>query len=47
MFHPLKSTDDPVHEVGLAEEVASGYISNDGHMFSCKNPAIVQQAFHV
>jgi hypothetical protein len=47
MFHPLKSTDDPVHGVGLAEEVASGYISNDGHMFSCKNPAIVQQAFHV
>ena len=24
-----------------------GYISNDGHSFSCKNPAVMQQAFHV
>ncbi|KAL1748217.1 hypothetical protein HDZ31DRAFT_21499, partial [Schizophyllum fasciatum] len=24
-----------------------GYVSNDGHHFSCKNPAVLQQAFHV
>ncbi|KAI9434861.1 hypothetical protein H4582DRAFT_2080533 [Lactarius indigo] len=33
MFHPPKSTDDPAD--GL------GYISNDGHMFSCRNPALL------
>ncbi|KAH9056504.1 hypothetical protein EDB87DRAFT_1219618 [Lactarius vividus] len=38
MFHPPKSTNDPVE--GL------GYISSDGHMFSCENPAELQ-AFHV
>ncbi|KAF8260139.1 hypothetical protein EI94DRAFT_1897819 [Lactarius quietus] len=39
MFHPLKSSNDPVD--GL------GYISNDGHLFSCRNPAVLQQSFHV
>ncbi|KAF9220065.1 hypothetical protein BS17DRAFT_739840 [Gyrodon lividus] len=24
-----------------------GYVSNDGHVFSCKNPVVMQQAFHV
>ncbi|CAK5283767.1 unnamed protein product [Mycena citricolor] len=24
-----------------------GYVSNDGHVFNCKNPAVMQQAFHV
>ncbi|KAI0058500.1 hypothetical protein BV25DRAFT_1964893 [Artomyces pyxidatus] len=24
-----------------------GYISNDGHTFACKNPVVLQQAFHV
>ncbi|KAF9531678.1 hypothetical protein CPB83DRAFT_848544 [Crepidotus variabilis] len=24
-----------------------GYVSQDGHHFSCKNPAVMQQAFHV
>ncbi|KAH8986573.1 hypothetical protein EDB86DRAFT_2954862 [Lactarius hatsudake] len=38
MFHPPKSTNDPAD--GL------GYISIDGHMFSCENPADLQ-AFHV
>ncbi|KAI9443812.1 hypothetical protein H4582DRAFT_1039790 [Lactarius indigo] len=38
MFHPPKSTNDPAD--GL------GYISNDGHMFSCETPAELQ-AFHV
>ncbi|KAI9443938.1 hypothetical protein H4582DRAFT_1807523, partial [Lactarius indigo] len=39
MFHPPKSTNDPMD--------GPGYISSDGHMFSCKNPVVVQQAFHV
>ncbi|KAI9443965.1 hypothetical protein H4582DRAFT_1049491 [Lactarius indigo] len=39
MFHLPKSTDEPMDGVG--------YISDDGHMFSCKNPAVVQQTFHV
>ncbi|KAH9165762.1 hypothetical protein EDB89DRAFT_2008009, partial [Lactarius sanguifluus] len=39
MFHHPKSTDDPTDGVG--------YISDDGHVFSCKNPAVVQQTFHV
>ncbi|KAH9023069.1 hypothetical protein EDB83DRAFT_1992577 [Lactarius deliciosus] len=38
MFHPPKNTNDPAD--GL------GYISIDGHMFSCENPADLQ-AFHV
>ncbi|KAF9231332.1 hypothetical protein BU15DRAFT_68422 [Melanogaster broomeanus] len=25
----------------------SGYISHDGHQFSCRNPVVMQQAFHV
>ena len=24
-----------------------GYVSNDGHQFSCKNPIVMQQAYHV
>lgn len=24
-----------------------GYVSNDGHAFACRNPAVMQQAFHV
>jgi hypothetical protein len=39
MFHSPKNTNDRMDGVG--------YISNDGHMFSCKNPAVVQQTFHV
>ncbi|KAI9455150.1 hypothetical protein BJY52DRAFT_1224767 [Lactarius psammicola] len=36
MFHtPLNSSPGP------------GYISNDGHHFACKNPALLQPAFHV
>ena len=26
---------------------AGGYVSNDGHIFTCKNPAVLSQAFHV
>ena len=38
MFHPPASTDQAV---GL------GYVSNDGHVFTCRNPVVVKQAFHV
>jgi len=30
-----------------AEIVGLGYLSHDGHIFSCKNPALMQQAFHI
>ena len=39
MFHPSKNPTDAVN--GL------GYISNDGHLFECNNPVVMQQAFHV
>jgi len=39
MFHPSRNPTDPVN--GL------GYISNDGHLFECNNPVLMQQAFHV
>ncbi|KAL4072300.1 hypothetical protein J3A83DRAFT_4093511 [Scleroderma citrinum] len=38
MFHPLS---DP------SVAPALGYISNDGHHFNCRNPVVMQQAFHV
>lgn len=39
MFHPPR--DPNAAPAGL------GYVSNDGHHFSCKNPVVMQQAFHV
>ena len=39
MFHPPKNPSDAVN--GL------GYVSNDGHLFECNNPVVMQQAFHV
>jgi len=39
MFHSPRNPSDPVD--GL------GYISNDGHLFECNNPVVMQQAFHV
>ncbi|KAI0246219.1 hypothetical protein BJV78DRAFT_1286673 [Lactifluus subvellereus] len=39
MFHPPMNLNDPV--------TGPGYISNDGHMFECRNPVALQQAFHV
>ncbi|KAI0250894.1 hypothetical protein BJV78DRAFT_1275616 [Lactifluus subvellereus] len=39
MFHPPRNLGDPVD--------GHGYISNDGHLFGCKNPVVMQQAFHV
>ncbi|KAI0250888.1 hypothetical protein BJV78DRAFT_1154831 [Lactifluus subvellereus] len=39
LFHPpMDAANAPA---GL------GYVSNDGHHFSCKNPIVMQQAFHV
>ncbi|KAK0489058.1 hypothetical protein IW261DRAFT_1602879 [Armillaria novae-zelandiae] len=38
LFHPPETSD---------ERVGMGYLSNDGHVFSCKNPVVLQQAFHV
>ncbi|KIK55622.1 hypothetical protein GYMLUDRAFT_76385 [Collybiopsis luxurians FD-317 M1] len=37
MFHPPAAFND----------AGMGHISNDGHHFSCKNPTVLQQAFHV
>ncbi|KAI0062821.1 hypothetical protein BV25DRAFT_1885018 [Artomyces pyxidatus] len=39
MFHP------PANPNGVPAGL--GYISNDGHEFPCKNPVVLQQAFHV
>ncbi|KAL6309202.1 hypothetical protein BKA93DRAFT_724346 [Sparassis latifolia] len=39
MFHPPRDPRVPI--TGL------GYVSNDGHFFSCNNPVVMQQAFHV
>ena len=39
MFHP--DMDTAKAPAGL------GYVSNDGHHFACKNPILMQQAFHV
>ena len=39
MFHQPKNTREAYE--GL------GYISNDGHIFECRNPVVLQQAFHV
>ncbi|SJL03909.1 uncharacterized protein ARMOST_07266 [Armillaria ostoyae] len=38
LFHPPETSD---------ERVGLGYLSNDGHVFSCQNPVLLQQAFHV
>ncbi|KAH7882014.1 hypothetical protein F5I97DRAFT_1939518 [Phlebopus sp. FC_14] len=40
LFHPPQDPDTAAIE-GL------GYVSNDGHQFSCRNPVVMQQAFHV
>jgi hypothetical protein len=40
MFHPL-------HPVPTANSSAQEYISNDGHSYACRNPALLHQAFHM
>ncbi|KAI0253468.1 hypothetical protein BJV78DRAFT_1153084 [Lactifluus subvellereus] len=39
MFHLPRKPGGPVD--------GHGYISNDGHLFECKNPVVMQRAFHV
>ncbi|KAG2051772.1 hypothetical protein BDR06DRAFT_958570 [Suillus hirtellus] len=39
LFHVPMDPDTP--------RASLGYISNDGHHFSCRNPVVMQQAFHV
>lgn len=39
LFHPPKRLEDHVN--------GPGYISNDGHLFDCRSPVVMQQAFHV
>ncbi|PCH41519.1 hypothetical protein WOLCODRAFT_163166 [Wolfiporia cocos MD-104 SS10] len=41
ILHARYTLDQPFPGNGL------GYISNDGHAFNCRNPAVLQQAFHV
>ncbi|KAJ7583113.1 hypothetical protein C8J56DRAFT_202132 [Mycena floridula] len=38
LFHPPQTSNQGI---GL------GYLSNDGHVFTCKNPVVMRQAFHV
>lgn len=48
--HPSLCTQ-PIFHAALApgDQLPGGvgYISGDGHHFSCRNPALLQQAFHV
>jgi hypothetical protein len=30
-----------------AVPLGGGYVSGDGHLFGCRNPAVLQNAFHV
>ena len=39
IFHALMRTEDA--------PPGPGYVSNDGHHFTCKNPVLLQAAFHV
>ncbi|KAG2076123.1 hypothetical protein BDR04DRAFT_1003889 [Suillus decipiens] len=39
LFHAPMDPNTPLTSLG--------YISNDGHNFSCRNPVVMQQAFHV
>ncbi|KAI9455080.1 hypothetical protein BJY52DRAFT_1151944 [Lactarius psammicola] len=37
----------PIFHAPLDSSPGPGYVSNDGHHFACKNPALLQPAFHV
>ena len=39
LFHP------PMDAANAPADL--GYVSNDGHHFSCQDPTLMQQAFHV
>ncbi|KAH9029425.1 hypothetical protein EDB85DRAFT_1867188 [Lactarius pseudohatsudake] len=45
---PSRCTLSMFHlDVNAANAPALGYVSNDGHHFGCRNPIVMQQAFHV
>ncbi|KAJ7763628.1 hypothetical protein DFH07DRAFT_1059276 [Mycena maculata] len=37
----------PLFHPRATQAAGLGYLSNDGHVFNCKNPSVMQQAFHV
>ncbi|KAJ7210563.1 hypothetical protein GGX14DRAFT_451174 [Mycena pura] len=37
----------PLFHPPATQAAGLGYLSNDGHLFNCKNPAVLQNAFHV
>ncbi|KAF7356372.1 VWFA domain-containing protein [Mycena venus] len=37
----------PIFHPSATVAAGLGYLSNDGHVFNCKNPSVTQQAFHV
>ncbi|KAJ7698920.1 hypothetical protein B0H17DRAFT_1049693 [Mycena rosella] len=37
----------PLFHLPATRTAGLGYLSNDGHVFNCKNPSVMQQAFHV
>ncbi|KAJ7091563.1 hypothetical protein B0H15DRAFT_836658 [Mycena belliarum] len=37
----------PIFHAPATQAAGLGYLSNDGHIFNCKNPSVMQQAFHV
>ncbi|KAF7308999.1 VWFA domain-containing protein [Mycena kentingensis (nom. inval.)] len=37
----------PLFHPPAARTAGLGYLSNDGHIFNCKNPTVIQNAFHV
>ena len=39
MFHPPMDV--------ASAPAGTGYVSTDGHHFGCKNPIVMQQAYHV
>ncbi|KAI0250873.1 hypothetical protein BJV78DRAFT_1393001 [Lactifluus subvellereus] len=39
ILHPPRNPEDRID--------GHGYISNDGHLFECRNPGVMQQAFHI
>jgi hypothetical protein len=49
--HPQSSycTLPLFHPPHRADQVppGGGYVSGDGHLFNCRNPAVLQNAFHV
>nr|GAT56845.1 predicted protein [Mycena chlorophos] len=37
----------PLFHAPASQATGLGYLSNDGHVFNCKNPAVLQHAYHV